>query len=196
MTTERASNSDIEEPDPLAVAMLWDRYYITTHFLRLNGVGTGRATSRAVVKTPVLEADAYWIADTEAGGRDEPDPVALGILWDSYVVDTYLDSVDGVASQFADTRAEVKARVLSSVAWLLRRSLVELYSVDTSRPPGEEKIPWHGTVEELVDRLDRVYTNDLEDWRVWGYSCWFSNTEAGDALAEQYPPEPWDDDDD
>lgn len=124
-----------------------------------------------------------------------PDPLAVAILWDGYAADTFLDSVDGVGSQFAQSPSGVKERALDAVRWLLENGLIRLYSVDKTRAPGDREVPWEGSVAEQVARLDSVYTNEVADWHVWGYSCWFSNTESGDALAEQYPPEPWSDDD-
>jgi len=118
-----------------------------------------------------------------------PDPVAIAILWDGYAAENYLDSVDGVGSRFAGTRAEVKRQVLLAVRWLLERDLVRLFSIDTRRAADDVKIPWDGTTDELIARLDAVYTNEVEDWHQWGYSCWFANTEAGDELARCYPPD-------
>jgi hypothetical protein len=129
------------------------------------------------------------------GDREEPDPLAVAILWDGYYNTTHLRSVNGVGTDFASSPAEVKKLVLSATAWLLEHGLITLFSVDMTRPSGEHEIPWQGTVAEQIARLEAVYTNDVEDWHEWGYSCWFANTEAGDALAEQYPPEPWSDDD-
>lgn len=125
-----------------------------------------------------------------------PSPTALALLWDGYYAPTYLGSVNGQASDFADDPGDLKRRVIEAAGWLLDRGLIGLYSVDTSRRPGDERIPWTGTTAEKLARLDSVYTYDAADWHDWWYSCWFENTEAGDALAEQHPPAPWTDDDD
>jgi hypothetical protein len=125
----------------------------------------------------------------------EPDPLAVAILWDGYYAETFLASVNGVGTGFAASPREVKQHVLEAVRWLLDRGLVTLFSVDKRRAPDAAEVPWNGTVEEQLARLDAVYTIEAEDWHEWAYACWFANTEAGDALAERYPPEPWSDDD-
>jgi hypothetical protein len=125
-----------------------------------------------------------------------PDPLTAAILWDGYNGDNYLGSVNAVGMRFAETQSEAKGRVLDAVRWLLDRHYVRLFSVDKRRAPHGIAIPWEGTTENLVARLDSVYINESADWEKWWFACWFSNTEAGDALAEQYPPDPWDDDDD
>ena len=127
---------------------------------------------------------------------DAPDPVALAILWDGYYSSTYLGSVHGQASDFAEDPAEVKRRVIDATGWLLDRGLLRLYSVDNTRSPDDVRVPWIGTTAEQLAQLDAVYTYDAEDWHDWWYSCWFQNAEAGDALAEANPPEPWTDHDD
>jgi hypothetical protein len=126
---------------------------------------------------------------------DVPNPVALAILWDGYYSPTYLGSVNGQASEFAEDPAEIKREVVEATGWLLDRGLVSLYSVDNTRSPEDVRIRWVGNTAEQRARLERVYTPDAPDWRDWWYECWFQNTEAGDALAAANPPEPWSDDD-
>lgn len=121
---------------------------------------------------------------------------AIAILWDGYYGETHLRSVNGVGTRFADDSAGAKRIVLEATRWLLDRDLVRLHSIDRTRLPADIEIPWTGSAPEQIARLDSVYTNEAADYRSWAYACWFVNTEAGDALAEANPPEPWTDDDD
>jgi hypothetical protein len=121
------------------------------------------------------------------GGDEMADPLAVVILRNEYDNTTHLLSVNGVGTDFAHSPVEVKSRALSATRWLLGHGLITLFPVDMTRPPSEHEIPWQGTVDEQVGRLDEVYAGGVADWHKWGNACWFANTEAGDALAENYP---------
>lgn len=136
------------------------------------------------------------MTDTRGPADRDTTALAVAILWDGHYNTTYLRSVNGAGSYFAVEPAEIKRRVLEATRWLLERDLVRLYSVDTSRPPEEVRIPWTGSPDEQIARLAAIYSNESADWEEWGFACWFQNTEAGNALAEANPPEPWTDDDD
>jgi hypothetical protein len=127
--------------------------------------------------------------------RTEPDPLAVAILWDGYPGENFLGSVDGVGWDFANDAADVKRRVLDAIAWLLERELIMLFTVDPEPADGHARRVCVGSTAALVAWLSNVYTNDSDDWDSWAYACWFANTDAGNALARQYPPEPWGDDD-
>ena len=100
----------------------------------------------------------------------------------------------GNASAFAgDFEKDIpkrKALLLSVVRELASEGYIRIGHLQYRDPEAKAGLhwaEWPGTLDEQMERLDAVYTPEIQDDKDWYYICWLDLTESGRRAVEGLP---------
>jgi hypothetical protein len=94
------------------------------------------------------------------------------------------------AADFETDVPERKARLLRAIGQLAEQGYLRIGDLQYQDPKSKTGLhwaEWPGTLEQQMERLEAIYTPEVEDSTYWYDACWLDLTAAGHQIVESLP---------